>query len=131
MEWGNAVDVWSVGLLAWDLLESKSLFRVYDHESEKQNDAHHLATMTAILGPPPPEFLKRSKETRKYWNEDGKWKGVVPLPTEKTLESLANTLAGDERNQFVDFIQCLLCWLPEEHLTAGQAYYHPWLRERS
>ncbi|KAH8745741.1 kinase-like protein [Hyaloscypha finlandica] len=46
MKWGNAVDMWSVGLL--------------------QNDAHHLAMMTALLGPPPPEFLNESKETSKY-----------------------------------------------------------------
>jgi hypothetical protein len=58
---------------AWDLLERESLFCVYDHESEERNDAHHLATMTAILGPPPPEFLNRSKETSKYWDEDGKY----------------------------------------------------------
>ena len=110
--------------------------------------------MTALLSSPPPEFLNRSKETSKYWNEDGKchrqqalklpcppvltnlldlgkWKGPVPLPTAKTLKSLATTLAGDDRDQFLNFVQCLLCWLPEERLTAGQAYYHPWLRERS
>jgi hypothetical protein len=28
--------------------------------------------MTALLGPPPPEFLNKNKETSKYWNEDGK-----------------------------------------------------------
>jgi serine/threonine-protein kinase SRPK3 len=28
--------------------------------------------MTALLGPPPPEFLKRSKETSKYWDIDGR-----------------------------------------------------------
>jgi hypothetical protein len=59
--------------------------------------------MTVLLGSPPPEFLSRSKETRKYWDEGGKchrqqtlnpyclliltdsldlgkWKGPVPLP---------------------------------------------------
>jgi len=50
---------------------------------------------------------------------------------EKTLESLANTLAEDDRDQFLDFVQCLLCWLPEQRLPAGQAYYHPWLRKTS
>ncbi|PSS16520.1 hypothetical protein M430DRAFT_103665 [Amorphotheca resinae ATCC 22711] len=131
MKWTNAVDIWSVGLLAWDLLERENLFCVYDHECEERNDAHHLATMTALLGPPPPEFLNRSKETSKYWDEDGKWRGPVPLPTEKTLESLANTLAGDDREQFLNFVRCLLCWLPEERLTTEQAHHHPWLRERS
>jgi serine/threonine-protein kinase SRPK3 len=61
----------------------------------------------------------------------GKWKGPVPLPTNNTFESLSTTAAGDDRDQFLSFIQCLLAWLPEDRLTAGQAYYHPWLRERS
>ncbi len=47
------------------------LFDVYDAESPELNDAHHLDAMTALLGPPPPEFLERSEETRKYWSEDG------------------------------------------------------------
>jgi serine/threonine-protein kinase SRPK3 len=53
------------------LLERESLFRTYDNESEELNNAYHLAAMTALLGPPPPEFLKKSKETSKYWNIDG------------------------------------------------------------
>lgn len=128
MTWGNAVDAWSVGLLAWDLLERESLFRVYDQKSKERNDAHHLAAMTALLGPPPPEFLRRSMETSKYWNEDGQWKGPVPLPPEKKFESLASTLAGEDKDMFLNFIQCFLSWLPEERLTALQAYFHPWLK---
>ena len=38
------------------------------------NDAQHLANMIALLGPPPLEFLKRSRTYRTYWNEGGKWK---------------------------------------------------------
>lgn len=80
MPWGNAVDLWAVGLLvwttthhyqisrsnlyqAWDLLQGESLFRIYNCESTENYDARHLAAMTALLGPPPPEFLQRSKET--------------------------------------------------------------------
>ncbi len=47
------------------------LFDIYNTESPELNDAHHLAAMTALLGPPPLEFLGRSEETRKYWSEDG------------------------------------------------------------
>lgn len=53
------------------MLEKEPLFRVYDHESAEKNDAYHLAAMTALLGPPPPEFLERSEETQKYWDENG------------------------------------------------------------
>ncbi|KND87388.1 hypothetical protein TOPH_07965 [Tolypocladium ophioglossoides CBS 100239] len=58
-----------LAMSAWDFLERGSLFRVYDSESEERNNAYHLAAMTALLGPPPPEFLRRSTETSKYWNK--------------------------------------------------------------
>jgi serine/threonine protein kinase len=110
--------------------------------------------MTALLGSPPPEFLNRSKETRKYWDEGGKchrqqtlnlyclliltnsldlgkWKGPVPLPNEKTLQSLSKTLAKDDKEKFLDFIRLLLHWIPEERLSSGHASYHPWLGGKS
>ncbi|KAH9216811.1 kinase-like protein [Leptodontidium sp. 2 PMI_412] len=131
MKWDNSVDIWSLGLLAWDLLERESLFHTYNGELEELNNAHHLAAMTALLGPPPPRFLEKSKETSKYWNIDGTWKGPVPLPNERKLHSLARTLTGDDEDDFLNFISSILCWLPEERLTPSQAYSHRWLRGRS
>ncbi|PNY23939.1 Serine/threonine-protein kinase SRPK [Tolypocladium capitatum] len=84
--------------------------------------------MTALLGPPPPEFLRRSTETSRYWNEHGQWHGPVPLPPGRKFESLTGTLAGEDEGMFLNFIQCVLCWIPEERVTTLQAYFHPWLR---
>ncbi|VTT76303.1 unnamed protein product [Fusarium fujikuroi] len=126
MTWGNSVDVWSVGLLAWELLHKKGIFRVYD-ESGELNDAHHLAAMTALLGPPPDVFLRRSDKTRKYWDTDGKWHGPVPLP-EGGLKSLKTNLSGEDRDQFLGFLTGTLTWLPEDRLNSAEAYFHPWLR---
>ncbi|KAF5532666.1 serine threonine kinase [Fusarium mexicanum] len=97
MTWGNSVDVWSVGLLAWDPLHKRGIFRVYDN-SQELNDAHHLAAMTALLGPPPDVFLRRSDKTRKYWDSEGKWHGPVPLPSEGKLNSLDTKLSGEDRD---------------------------------
>lgn len=58
----------------------------------------------------------------------GKWQGPVPLPTERTFESLAEALQGEERDLFLNFIQCFLSWVPEDRLTTVQGYMHPWLR---
>ncbi|KAI1028157.1 hypothetical protein LB504_012448 [Fusarium proliferatum] len=126
MTWGNSVDVWSVGLLAWDLLPKKGIFRVYD-ESGELNDAHHLAAMTALLGPPPDVFLRRSDKTRKYWNDKGRWHGPVSLP-EGGLKSLETNLSGEDRDQFLDFLAGVLTWLPKDRLNSAEAYFHPWLR---
>ncbi|KAI1421743.1 kinase-like protein [Xylaria sp. FL1777] len=127
MEWGNPIDLWSVGLIAWDLLEKEPLFRVYDNESQEQNDAHHLAAMTALLGPPPPEFLTRSEKTAKFWSEDGQWKGPVPLPETASFESRASSLTGEEKELFVSLMDCLVYWLPEERGNAMQMFFHPFI----
>ncbi|KAG4259190.1 serine/threonine protein kinase [Fusarium proliferatum] len=129
MTWGNYVDVWSVGLLAWDLLHEKGIFRVYDKSGEL-NDAHHLAAMTALLGPPPDVFLRRSDKTRKYWDAEGKWHGPVPLP-EGALKSLETNLCGIDRDQFLDLLAGTLTWLPEDRLNSAEAYFHPWLRRET
>ncbi|CAF3501356.1 unnamed protein product [Fusarium graminearum] len=117
MTWDNAVDIWSVGLLAWDLLHQEGLFRIYD-QSQELNDAHHLAAMTALLGPPPDIFLRRSDETSKYWKK-GK------------IESLNTNLSGEDRDRFLDFLSGALTWLPEDRLTSTDAYLHPLLRGQS
>jgi len=57
---------------ARDLLEPGSLFHVYDANDPARNQAYHLANMTALLGPPPPEFLERSSKARDYWDKNGK-----------------------------------------------------------
>ncbi|CAK7228346.1 hypothetical protein SEUCBS140593_006885 [Sporothrix eucalyptigena] len=105
MPWGSPVDMWN------DL-----------------NDAHHMAAMTALLGPPPKEFRDRSKESIKYWDEQGNWHGPVPLPPKTQLADLVTALEGEQKTLFVDFLECFLTWLPEERLNADQTYFHSWLR---
>ncbi|PMB65063.1 putative serine/threonine-protein kinase clkA [Beauveria bassiana] len=99
MQWGPE---------AWDLLEKEKLFDVYDSESQEHNDACHLAAMTALLGPPPAAFLEKSPVTRKFWDDDA--------------------LKGDDRDTFINFVECFLWWAPEERFTALQGYMHPFLR---
>ena len=36
----------------------------------------------------------------------GEWTGLVPLPVERTFESLAATLEGDDKEMFLSLIQC-------------------------
>ncbi|OAA65476.1 protein kinase-like protein [Niveomyces insectorum RCEF 264] len=129
MPWGPPVDMWSVALMAWDMLEPKGLFERYDEASQERNDAHHLAAMTALLGAPPPGFLGRSAETKKYWDAAGNWTGPVPLPASRTLASLVTQLAGEDKEKFVSFMEYLLGWDPDERLNAGQALTHYWLDE--
>lgn len=57
----------------WDFLSLSPLFNIYDKDSQQQNDSHHLAAMTALLGPPPPELFSASEKTKVYWDADGEY----------------------------------------------------------
>lgn len=52
------------------MLESRHLFTKPDLESDADN-ARRFAEMISLLGPPPVEFLRRSEESLKFWDENG------------------------------------------------------------
>ncbi|WEW61826.1 hypothetical protein PRK78_007322 [Emydomyces testavorans] len=107
MKWDHKVDIWSIGMV---------------------DDRVHVAEMTALLGSPPAEFLKRSEMCRAVWNEDGSWKGVVPLP-DITLEGLGSEIAGKDTKGFLRWLRRILCWLPEDRATTEELLFDPWLME--
>jgi len=53
----------------WDLLEGGHLF--FAKKNRILDDKQHLAEMVSLLGPPPPEFLKRSEKCDQYWDSQG------------------------------------------------------------
>jgi hypothetical protein len=48
------------------------MFRGRDRD-KKYSEAHMLAEMTALLGPPPLDFLQRSEKSFEFWDESGKF----------------------------------------------------------
>ncbi|RYC85601.1 hypothetical protein BFJ63_vAg11571 [Fusarium oxysporum f. sp. narcissi] len=73
-------------------------------------------------------FFSGFDKTRKYWDAEGRWYGLVPLPSEGELKSLDTNLSGEDRDNFLDLLACVLTWLPEDWLNSPEAYFHPWLR---
>ncbi|PLB46174.1 kinase-like protein [Aspergillus steynii IBT 23096] len=123
--WSYPVDIWSVGLTAWDLLGTKRLFTARDDDGDLY-DAAHLAQFIAALGPPPAEFLARNPERRAdFWDENGEWLGLAPIPHDRTIESLETKL--DDNAGFLRFLRKTLTWLPEERATAKELLQDPWL----
>ncbi|CAG8345334.1 unnamed protein product [Penicillium salamii] len=59
-------DIWNLGVLLWDMIEGKELFR-HIHDQESRYSAKlHIAEMIALLGPPPPEVIQRYQYMREY-----------------------------------------------------------------
>lgn len=103
--------------------------------------------MIALLGPPPLDFLQRTKGERvwKWFDENGaegpvcavnrlltscaigKWKGAAEVPNE-TLEGMQNRLEGEEKALCLRFMRRMLRWKPEERSSAKDLLDDPWLK---
>ncbi|KAH8838026.1 hypothetical protein MCOR02_000920 [Pyricularia oryzae] len=119
MLWSYPVDMWCLGITVWRMLDTKSFFSHY--AGEDLDEARHLSLMVGLLGPPPREFLQNSKGSLKYWDENGKWNGLVASPPPSfTLESIW-PLKGESRTLSLDFIRKVLCWDREIRLYPGEA----------
>ncbi|KAE8355803.1 kinase-like protein [Aspergillus coremiiformis] len=126
MPWDNKVDIWALGQMAWTLFEQGHLFRNQPLENDTQH-TQRFAEMISLLGPPPVEFLRRSKESLKFWDENGNWRGSVEIP-EQSLESRESRLEANSKMLFLRFLRKTLCWLPEERPTAKELLLDEWLR---
>ncbi|XHG09039.1 hypothetical protein AWENTII_012118 [Aspergillus wentii] len=127
IEWSYPVDIWSVSLTAWELLEPTRLFTACDGDGDFSNEAH-IAQMTAALGPPPRELLATNPEvTAEFWDQKGNWKGRAAIPHERTMEALENGL--EDNSGFLRFMRRALTWMPDERSSARELLKDPWLAE--
>ncbi|RAL08200.1 CMGC/CLK protein kinase, partial [Aspergillus homomorphus CBS 101889] len=117
MEWDNEVDIWSVGAMAWDLLQDEHL--VCGKRHGVLCNEQHLAELVSLMGPPPPEFIKRSDKCHRYFDEQGNWKGSIPIPHQR-LEMRVQHFRGDDKRLFSNFLRRIFRWLPEERPTAEE-----------
>ncbi|MCJ1291464.1 hypothetical protein MMC34_003008 [Xylographa carneopallida] len=127
MTWSYSVDIWNVGVMIWDLFEDKQLFNGIGEESQTYSHRDHLAEMITYLGPPPVEFLRRSKVSPVYFTEDGIWDAGIDIPKELSLENSEENLEGRKKKLFLQFMRKMVCWVPEERKTARELLEDPWL----
>ncbi|KAJ5929291.1 hypothetical protein N7454_007139 [Penicillium verhagenii] len=94
------------------------------------NDEQHLAEMVSLMGPPPPEFLRRSAKSLRYWDnkERRNWQGSVPIP-DQSLEMRAQQCHLKDREPFLRFLRRVLCWLPETRPSAEELAYDEFLMQ--
>lgn len=106
----------------------------------------HLAEMIALMGPPPPELLKKGKRTAEFFDENaencptratlfanpaGQWRDEIPLPDPMSLEKSEENLEGSKKEAFVRFVRKMVQWQPEDRQTAHQLLEDDWLSGRS
>ncbi|KAL5882765.1 hypothetical protein ACKVWC_001770 [Pyricularia oryzae] len=132
MEFGYKIDMWCFAIATFRMLTNRSIFPLYT-EDDPLNEARHLAAMQALMGPPPLSFYQKSERAHLYWDDNCEWVGPVDLfPSTFTLESmLPRPLQGEKAVLFLDFMNKILRWEPEERLDAASALKHPWAHRHS
>ncbi|KAK4974693.1 hypothetical protein LTR28_010432 [Elasticomyces elasticus] len=115
---------WSYSI--WNLFENKSLFQNDPGEKEMSN-MYHVAQIQAYIGPPPLEFLQRSKLSHYCRDEQGNWVNSVASIPNFSLEQSEENLEGSDKTMFLEFVRSMLRWVPEERKTARELLLDPWL----
>ncbi|KAK2791356.1 hypothetical protein FQN53_004537 [Emmonsiellopsis sp. PD_33] len=126
MKWDCKVDIWNIAMVVWHLVTGAPLFKGRSADGTFQDDRVHMAEISALIGPPPAAFLKRSPMCKALWEDDGTWRNVVPIP-DISLEQLAADITGEDTEGFLRFFRRMLRWLPEERPTCQELVYDPWL----
>ncbi|KAL9000350.1 MAG: hypothetical protein Q9169_001067 [Polycauliona sp. 2 TL-2023] len=129
--WSYSIDIWNVGCLIWDLFEGKHMFYGNDPKERKYMTRAHLAEMVALIGPPPPEILKKGKRTAEFFDKNGEWRAEIPIPPRTCLEDSENFLHGSNKEAFLRFIRKMIQWRPEDRQTASDLLKDDWLSGRS
>ncbi|MCJ1391749.1 hypothetical protein MMC18_004614 [Xylographa bjoerkii] len=123
--WSYSADIWNLGTLVWELLERKKPLFCANQDSDTPEI--HLAEMIALLGPPPKKLLDRGTNTPKFFDDKGNFLFPELIPKNFTFEELEVYLDSEDKELFIDFIKCILHWLPEDRKSAKELVDHPWL----
>jgi serine/threonine-protein kinase SRPK3 len=135
----------SLTMQIWDLFQGRHLFDGRGPEGT-HSDAQLLAEMMALLGPPSLHFLRKSSESKTYWDESGNalktylilssklstdsslgnWRRLAEIPQHRLEDSEAN-LEGENKKMFMQFMRKMLQWEPEDRQSAVELMTDPWL----
>ena len=113
----------------WDVLEGKKLFKDVDPlEGQDYDELNHLGHISALLGPPPRELLDKGARTNLFYEPDGQFKGMAIAPSHFNFENSICKIDNDEdKRLFIEFVQRMIKWRPEERSTAKELLQDPWL----
>ncbi|WPH03034.1 kinase-like protein [Acrodontium crateriforme] len=121
-----SADIWSLGVMLWDLLEGRKLFQVIDAETGEYDEDLHLAQITALLGPQAKQLVT-GKRSSMFYDLDGLLRKQDLVPKTFNFENSIQNIKGEEKEMFIKFVKRMINWCPAERSTAKELLKDPWL----
>ncbi|KAJ5186624.1 hypothetical protein N7449_011388 [Penicillium cf. viridicatum] len=126
-EWNYPVDIWNLGVWAWRAFEGSPLFP-FEEDGDAYSTSVHLAHITGLLGPPPPDFIEPDTISAEYFDKDGNWIVEDCEVHTTSFEDLEKHLEGEDKEMFLDLMKGMITWRPEDRKTPRELIEHPWLQ---
>ncbi|UKZ77952.1 hypothetical protein TrVFT333_005686 [Trichoderma virens FT-333] len=125
-----SADIWSLGVMLWDLLEGKRLFNpTAPDKTDGYDDQSHLGQIEALIGPPPQNLLSSGQRTSMFYKPNGELKAPGRIPSDFNFENTISFMSGEEKLGFIRFVKRMMKWSPKERNTARELLDDPWLHE--
>ncbi|KAI8343193.1 kinase-like domain-containing protein [Chlamydoabsidia padenii] len=135
MNYGMAIDMWSVGCILAELYSGYPLF-------PGENEQEQLACIMEIMDVPEMALVEKSSRRKLFFDSLGQprivanSKGKKRYPRTKTLEQALERKYNTSKTDgtfalFVDFLHQCLQWDPARRITPDQAFHHPWILHSS
>ncbi|KAJ5542415.1 hypothetical protein N7535_004835 [Penicillium sp. DV-2018c] len=127
--WGKEVDIWNLGALLPELLDTVHVFCGRTDASRGEYlIKHHIEEIDALFGPFPPSLLKEGKPEiiRQIFDEDFRIKDPTPRPPAR-LERWIECLEGVEKENFFSLLRSMLEIDPRQRMSPLALQNEPWL----
>ncbi len=102
------------------------MFSGWDPEHKAYRSRAHLASIIALLGPPPTDLVARGRVNAKFFSASGTFTTAALLPA-SSLDATETTLEGHDKELFMQLMRRMMQWTPEHRGTAADLVRDPWI----
>lgn len=124
----SRADMWSLACLLFELATGDFLFDP-QRGKDYDRDEDHLALMMELLGPIPPELIKRGTHSHEFFTNKCKLRHISKLAFWNLRDVLREKykMSSNDAIQLSGFLLPMLHYAPEQRPSAREALQHPFV----